>query len=167
MVIKRDISGLPYNIPKSGRLSNIEGFTLVELLVVTAIIGILISLAMNGFSAFRENARIARCIAEINGLEKDISAYAVEKGVYPAAATWLADIGRGALVDPWGHPYVYKPFTNLAEMRFSAGDINHDYDLYSKGADGLSTDLSLTDQYSKDDILRFVDGGYIGMASKF
>lgn len=167
MVIEREISGLSYDISKSRRSSNIEGFTLVELLVVTTIIGILVSLTINGFSRFRENAKIARCIVEISGLEKDLTSYAVEKGVYPPAATWLADIGRGALVDPWGHPYVYKQFTNLAEMRYRGADINHDFDLYSKGADGLSTDLSLGDQNSKDDIIRFADGGYIGMASKF
>jgi general secretion pathway protein G len=163
MVNENKRYAIPSRILKNSNLSyDSRGFTLVELLVVTTIIGILASLSLSGYTLFKEQARVTRCIAEISGLEKDINAYAVDKGTYPPTATWLSDIGRGGLLDPWGHPYQYKP----AGTRTMTTPINTDYDLYSWGTDGL-TDPDILNSKSVDDIVRASDGGYLGLAAKF
>ncbi len=44
--------------------------------------------------------------------------------------------------------------------------INSDYDLYSMGKDGRTTE-ALTAKMSHDDIIRANDGGFVGLASQF
>ncbi|NVN98402.1 MAG: type II secretion system protein GspG [Geobacteraceae bacterium] len=170
MVIGKETSSIKfYRLFTNNCLKSSKGFTLVELIVVFAIIVVLATFSISAFGSFREKAKIARCIAEINGLGKDLNAYAIDKGSYPAEATWLNDIGRASLVDPWGSPYYYRPFNPLTspdDMRQIAGLWNTDYDLYSKGQDG-QTDLSFNDPRSKDDIVRFSDGSYTDLVSNF
>lgn len=142
-----------------------KGFTMIELLVVLAIIGALAAVGISSFVGFRDNAKSARAMGEMKDIEREIIAYVLEKGTFPAEATWLADINRQGLNDPWGRPYIYKPFT-ATEMRYMTVDLNSDFDLYSKGADGL-TALDVNDPKSRDDIIRATDGGFLNLAHKF
>lgn len=138
------------------------GFTLVELLVVTVILGVLSIIGMSSFAEFRIKARIATTASEIKTIESYISAYALEKGALPAG---LADLGKGDLLDPWGHSYEYKPYV-AGSMRVSGDELNTDFDLFSKGEDGLYA-LSLLESTSKDDVIRVNEGGWIGLAEKY
>lgn len=96
---------------------------------------------------------------EIRGMEREITAYATEKGTYPAS---LADINRDTLRDPWGSLYVYSVPTRT----WGGDDINIDFDLYSKGSDGATAD-STTDAVSKDDVIRGSGGSYVGLAGNY
>jgi len=136
-----------------------RGFTLVELLVVSAIIGVLATMVVPSYRYFVLKTQITRAKAEIRSMEKDISAYTLEKGGLPTA---LTDLGRGVLLDPWKRPYEYS----LVPVRMSATPLNTDFDLYSKGPDGASAVL-LSDPTSLDDIVRASDGGYVGTAADF
>lgn len=148
------------------RSSYNKGYTLVELLVVCTIIGILSTIAIPTFSDVRRSVKVARAISEINGLEKEIIGYAVEKGDYPPSGpAGFTAIRRDGVLDPWGNPYVYKQYV-ITEMRFKGVNENTDFDLYSPGEDGLSTDLNLVATDSIDDVVRFSDGGYIGLADR-
>lgn len=151
-----------YRNSENGGISSNKGFTLVELLVVLVIIGILAAIGISSFTGFRNNAKSARAMGEIKELERGIIAHVLEKGAYPAVATWLTDINREGILDPWGQPYVYA----VAGTRFLGVDKNTDFDLYSKGIDGDS-DPDLLNSKSADDIIRFSDGAYIGLKSKF
>ncbi len=88
----------------AGRSS--KGFTLIEMMMMTAIIGLLASLAVPKYKGYVEKARIARCIAEIRYIERDITAYFIEREKLPNS---LNDLGRSLnnLSDPWGNPYQY------------------------------------------------------------
>lgn len=150
---------MPFNELPIGRiLANRRGFTLVEMVVVCSILLILYVIAINFIGDFKKKTRNARAAAEIRGIEKDINDFAIDKGYLPPN---LAAIKRDIL-DPWGRPYTYKLYV-AGQMREDVGRFNLDYDLYSKGFDGLTEQL-LSDTASKDDILRFNDGGYVGLA---
>lgn len=95
-----------------------RGFTLIELMLAVAIVGVLSSLAIPNYLGFLEKARIARTVAEMNGVAKEIYGYAHPDGQYPDS---LAQIGWDQRLDPWGNPYQYYRL-NCANPAFSRLD---------------------------------------------
>jgi len=95
-----------------------RGFTLIELMLAVAIVGVLSSLAIPNYLGFLEKARIARTVAEMNGIAKEIFGYAHPDGQYPDN---LAQIGWDQRLDPWGNPYQYYRL-NCANPAFSRLD---------------------------------------------
>lgn len=69
-----------------------RGFTLAELLVVTAIIGILASIAVPKFSSFREKAYLAAVKADLKTLATQQETYQSEAQVYTADLADLTDL---------------------------------------------------------------------------
>ena len=152
---------------RSRRERNVTGFTIMELLVVTMIIGTLSSMAAPRLQGMRERAQIARATADIRILSSELAIY-IEINFEPPVS--LAAIDRATLLDPWGNPYMYVNLFGAAgngTARKNKFDVplNDDFDLGSAGPDGLSK-LPLTAKDSKDDILRAWNGGYHGPASE-
>ncbi len=86
-------------------LAHSGGFTLIELMLAVAIVGILSSLAVPNYLGFIEKARVARAVAEMNSLAKEVKGYALSTEQYPDS---LVQIGRSSTwLDPWGNPYQY------------------------------------------------------------
>jgi len=146
-----------------------RGFTIVELLIVIAILGTLAAIALPVGTNYMDQARSAAAIMDIRTLEKDIVAYEIQNGTQPDN---LSDIDRDDLLDPWGNPYQYLKITghpsqtgSLRKDRFLV-PVNTDYDLYSMGKDGTSMP-PFTANVSRDDIVRANDGGYVGKAEGF
>src|SRR5690242_10034535 len=85
-------------VPEQGlaALDN-RGFTLVEILVVCAILGVLVTLAIPSYTAMINAAKVSRCAEEIRSIEKDISAFQADRGTLPPD---LNAVGQGALLDP-------------------------------------------------------------------
>jgi general secretion pathway protein G len=147
-------------------ISRISGFTLLELMVVIAIVGILSSIAIPAYRTYLEKARMTKAIMEIRMLEREIIVFESTEGRLPDS---LADIGYGNLKDPWGNPYEFLNFENVqgvGKMRKNhmMVPINKFFDLYSKGPDGKSQ-APLTAKASHDDIVYAGDGKYVGVAS--
>jgi len=144
-----------------------HGLTLVELMIVLAIIATLAAIAAPLYADVAERARVARAIAEIRTLDGEIAAF---EGVHERLPTSLAEVGRGTLKDPWGNFYQYLEFgtgpSGQVRKDLSLHPLNSTYDLYSKGKDGQSQP-PLTAKASQDDIIRANDGGYIGLASGY
>lgn len=149
-----------------------DGFTLIEMLIVTIMIGTLSMMAAPKVQAARRLAENARAIGDIKALEIDLYQYEASNGVFPLS---LEDIGREKLLDPWGRPYEYlriKDYTGKGKRPKGARKdrflvpINSDFDLYSIGPDGAST-APLTAAASADDIVRANNGGFVGPATEF
>ena len=132
------------------------------------IIGTLSTMAAPGLERARELAEVAAAVANIRILESELAIY-IESNFEPPET--LASIGRAGLVDPWGNPFMYKKLVGVNGNGGARKDkfqvpLNSDYDLYSMGKDG-ETRGPLTSPVSHDDVIRALDGSYIGLASEF
>jgi general secretion pathway protein G len=144
------------------------GFTLIELMIVIAIIGTLAGIAMPYYASYIERVRVAAAISDIRMLEKKITAYINETGDYPDS---LADIGQNGFLDPWENPYQYLKIGDdktKGQQRkdHSLVPVNTDFDLYSLGKDGKSQP-PFTAKASLDDVVRTNDGEYVGLVSDY
>lgn len=144
-----------------------RGFTLIELVIVAALLGALAALAIPNLRRALEQARFVRAIADIDAIQQNVQEHFLDNNAYPAT---LSDIGMGGLTDPWGNAYVYLRVEGasigaLRKDRFLV-PINSDFDLYSVGPDGRSNPPLLA-AASRDDIIRANDGGFVGVAVDF
>lgn len=146
-----------------------RGFTLIEIMIVVAILSTLSAIALPAYSRYVEKARITKAIAEIKILSLEIDVYGTDHG--GLLPTTLNDIGRAGLMDPWGNPYQYLNYATvhgsgkIRKDRF-LHPLNSDYDLYSMGKDGKSQ-APLTAHDSQDDVIRASDGRFIGLAANY
>jgi general secretion pathway protein G len=145
------------------------GFTLVETLLVVALIGTLAAIALPNYFRALEKARVTRAIGDIKNISLTITLYQMQTGSYPDS---LSTVGFGQQLDPWGKPYEYLKLAGVKGGKGKARKdknlvpLNSDYDLYSMGKDGSSTS-PLTAKASRDDVVRANNGGFIGLASDY
>jgi general secretion pathway protein G len=142
------------------------GFTLIEVVLTVAILGIIGAIAIPFYQGYVLEARIGTAIKDIRQMELILSDRYLDND--PPAT--LVDAGID-LIDPWGNPYRYlwlrgnpAPGVNGIRRRDkSMNPVNTDYDLYSIGPDG-QTQAQFTAGPARDDVVRANDGDYIGLA---
>src|SRR5580698_11370416 len=107
-----------HNVPKN-KLGG--AFTLVEIMLVVAIIGILAALVIPKIAGKSEQARETATMADIRGgIKSALDQYNVDMGTYPSGLQDLLSAPRNARnwhgpyfdpptipTDPWQNPYLY------------------------------------------------------------
>jgi general secretion pathway protein G len=124
------------------------GFTLVEMLVVIAIIGLVVGLVGPRVLNYLSESKVKAAKIQIESFSAALDLYYLDNGAYPAgdegltalvqrpssAPAWNGPYLKTGSVpaDPWGHPYVYKV----------PGD-HAPYEIDSYGAGGVGDSQSL------------------------
>ncbi len=152
-----------------------RAFTLIEVLLVVAMIGTLLALLIPSYINLLDKSRTNRAITDIAKISRELDEFLNANGNLPTTLDELIQNTKPLdLIDPWGNPYEYLVILgkNKSEIqskwrkdRFLV-PINSDYDLYSQGKDETSTP-PITAQASRDDVIRANDGGFIGLAHKY
>ncbi len=86
------------------------GFTLVELMVVIAIIGFLAAVIVPRF--FKQIGKGQRAAAQmqVKNIEGALEMYYADKYQYPPdLASLVPEYLKKVPMDPWGNPYIYSP----------------------------------------------------------
>lgn len=147
-----------------------RAYTLVEIALVLLIVGLTYGMVSPVYFHLVEEARSKTVIEEFKEIDMKIDKFVEENGRLPDS---LIDVFGEIPLDPWGNPYEYLRIDggNIKGKGKQRKDknlvpINSDYDLYSKGADGMSV-APLTANSSKDDIVRGRNGGFVGLATDY
>lgn len=143
------------------------GFTLVEMAMTAAVLGLLTAIAVPGYTHALERQKITQCAMDLHDLARRIDRYWTHHGSFPNS---LADLGPPLPKDPWGHEYQFLNFesANPGDIRkdHNLHPLNSEFDLYSLGKDGRSVP-PLTAKPSRDDVIWARDGGFVGLAADY
>lgn len=123
-----------------------KGFTLLELLVVLAILAILIAIAVPVYKGQKEKAALTAHNANVRVLETAVESYRQDKGEYPKDVEQLKNDGyiksvpkvpAGVVKNSKSTESEYKIGTN---GNITPGEVNNEGNLNSNGTKNTTTD---------------------------
>ncbi len=109
------------------------GFTLIELILVTVIIGILAGMVALNYSGRVRDTQVRAAKGDIASYSNAVDMFALDNNdEYPKSLNDLSggkrNYVREVRPDPWGNPYIYTPPTDMLKA---------DYKIFSAGPDGV------------------------------
>lgn len=111
-----------------------RAFSLLEVMLVLAIIAIMTAAVAYNLIGASERAKIKATQSFLGTVQNAIKSYQIDKSALPGSLSILQQGGKMSyldadkkLVDAWGRDFLYS--TQAAN--------GHDYQLYSKGPDGV------------------------------
>ena len=153
--------------PGGPRRNRSRGFTLVELAMAAAALGLLAAIAVPSYSRVVERQKINQCAMDLRHLALRVDHYRTQHGSIPNS---LADLGAPLPKDPWGQQYRFLNFDagtpGMIRKDHNLHPLNSEFDLYSVGKDGSSVP-ALTAKPSRDDVIWARDGGFVGLAADY
>ena len=128
------------------------GFTLLELLVTTVVIGVIMAIIVSTLLQARDKSRQGATIADMRNIATAIEAYTVDNVIYPSTQPFpdLAELLRPyhsthvPVDDHWGHRYTY---VSLAENDYSLISLGRD------GADGADLTPDTRREFDRDIVI--------------
>jgi general secretion pathway protein G len=101
------------------------GYTLLELLIVLAILGVIAAFAAPRVIGYFERSKTHAAEIQIANISAALDLYRLDTGAYPTADEGLQALivkpaqtshwhgpyltRNDGIIDPWGRPYIYKP----------------------------------------------------------
>lgn len=133
------------------RRRNNAGFTLVELMVVIAIIAALATIVGVNVLGNLDDADVANAKAQIRNFKTALTSYRITYKKFPSSGEGLTALinnekGKKFLEaseiprDPWGNEYIYK------------SDASNEFTIISYGADGVPGGSGIDADISSDDL---------------
>jgi len=125
-------------------MEKVQGFSLIEILVVLVIMGLLISVVAPTVLDSADDARIQKVQADFKAVETALKIYRLDNFAYPTTEQGLIALVQPSTlepeprnfkqggylqevpIDPWGREYLYLSPGEYGEV-----------DIFSYGADGL------------------------------
>lgn len=113
-------------VRQSPRRPHEAGYSLLEIIIVVAIIGLLVTLVAPQVFGRLDQSRVTAAEAQIRMLRSALDSYRLDVGTYPSGSDGLsalitrpsseqAELWRGPYLDggqlpldPWGRPYAYS-----------------------------------------------------------
>ena len=141
---------------RSIRLMRSAGFTLIEILVVTVILGILGSVVVPQLLSRPDTARVQAAQTDIRTISAALDVYRLDNFNYPSSEQGLeALVAKPAgfpepknwnpdgyvkklPTDPWGSPYIYERFDSQVNLYSLGAD-------GAEGGEGTAADIRLKD----------------------
>ncbi|MGH8031610.1 MAG: type II secretion system protein GspG [Luteimonas sp.] len=122
------------SLPRPPRPSAQSGFSLIEIIIVTVLIGGIVAFAASRILGGGDNARTKLAVAQVQTMAEKIQSYQMDTGSLPttlddlvtqpgSVSGWLGPYAKPAdLLDPWKTPFDYRvPGDNRAFDLISFG----------------------------------------------
>ena len=155
------------------------GFTMIEVLMILAIVSVLLGIALPTYEEYRNRVDISIAKKDMVQIALKLEKYQALHYRYPE---YLDDIDVD-LKDPWGNEYQYLNLDDVdpnsgkiktgdkgpkpqARKKRNLKPLNTDFDLFSRGVDGEYRP-NVSARQSLDDIIRADDGDYIDYAADY
>ncbi len=120
-----------------------KGFTLIEILLVVAIIGFLVAILVPSIGNVGSDAKQKAIKGDLNTLRLAVETYRLNHGAYPAAATWGANLTSetNRLVDRMPN----DPYSTGGTGNYTYSLLGTTYAIYSVGTTGTGTATATAD----------------------
>ncbi len=121
------------------RLPNKTGFSFVELFIVMAVIGLILSIAIPNFRAMQQEGELSRCEEDLDTLKVAVTSYwrnnaqTFPADIHTTLTAATPSVITKVLTDPWESDVTHHTYGYLAGKDATFGSY---YFLYTKGPTG-------------------------------